>query len=186
MRRLGYSLIELVVTLAIILVVGVGLSQVFLSVFASENTVTTQNDATTNARTPIDVLADHLRNAQGVKVSNVYYPAISAAAQSEITYRTEANTTVRYWLDGTSLKRTDSAGTTVVMTGVSSLVFTYYKAASYYSSTYTTTVDSHAPASDELRYLSIVLIDCTVTSGSVSQVFRTSVRLRNSPQKTAL
>ena len=29
MRRVGYSLIELVVTLAIILVVGVGLSQVF-------------------------------------------------------------------------------------------------------------------------------------------------------------
>lgn len=186
MKRLAYTLIELIVTLAIILIIGVGLMQVFLSAFASQNTVASQNDAITNGRTPIDVLADHLRNAQGVKVSSVYYPAIVAASQSDITYRTEANTTVRYWLSGTSLKRTDASSTKTVISGVSSLAFTYYKAGSYYTSALTTTTNSHAPTSDELKYLSVVDIDCTVTSNSASQSYKTSVRLRNSPQKTSL
>jgi prepilin-type N-terminal cleavage/methylation domain-containing protein len=183
MTRRGHTLIEMLVGLIIALIVGAGLFQFMRASYADEDVQANNNNAITNVRGPTDVLADHLRDAQ--TYSGDSYAAIKTGALSDITYYTDnTGATVRYWLSGTNLQRTDPGGTTIVAQNVTALSFTYYTMPTYNDVAGTTvTTNSHVPSAAERPLLAVIDIQVTLTAGGVSRTALTRVRLRNSPRK---
>ena len=137
MRRTqaGISLIEVLVSLLMTIVIAGGLFSVFTNTFASRDFVVGQGTAETAARTPIDDIADHLRNAQQYRsveppVAVTDSSVIADGTATSVTYykSNSSSDTVRLWLDGTDLKRTADGSTSVVLSNVLSLEFQYFKA----------------------------------------------------------
>jgi type II secretory pathway component PulJ len=201
MRRTqaGISLLEMLVSLLMTLVISGALFTVFVNTFQSREVVVGQGTAETNARTPIDVMADHLRNAQQYWTTGGTTPTLASqssvladASTTSVTYYASNNVsdTVQYWLDGTILKRTAGASTTVVMTGVQSLELTYYKTdanANYNNSGVALTAgNGHSPTSGERSFISQIQIRAKVNVDGYSREIASLVRLRNSPYKVHL
>lgn len=190
MKRRGASLFELIAAMFMMLLISGALFTIFRTTYFSHDAVVGQSDADTASRTPIDILADHLRNAQAAKAAG--YAAIVSGGATEVTYYASDNTsdTVRYWLDGTDLKRTTGGTTTVVMSDVSALNFTYYKASStpvsYYNSSVSQTDNPTSPSATELPNLAMIRITATVNIDGYSRELLGWVRLRNSPRKNRL
>jgi hypothetical protein len=186
MSRRGSTLIEMLVGILIALLIGAGIFQLMRTSYATEESITTGNNAITNARAPVDVLADHLRNAQQVEADS--YAVIKEAAESDITYYADtAGDPVRYRLVSNRIDRTTSAGTTTVATGVTSLSFKYYVSATYNESAgVTATTNPNAPTDAERPKLAVIEITATIAVGGVPRSYTTKVRLRNSPRKTVL
>ena len=198
--RAGITLIEMLVSLLMTLVISGALFGVFVNTFNSRETVVGQGTAETNARTPIDVLADHLRNAQqywttgGTNPTSASQSSViaNASATSVTYYASNSSTdTVMYWLDGTTLKRTDSSGVSSVMTGVQKLSFTYYKTdanANYnnFSVALCSGTNGTSATSAELPYICQITIDASVLVDGYSREIVSVVRLRNSPYKVHL
>lgn len=206
-RRRGLTLIELMVTMLLILVVSGALVSVFADSIAMSETVVRYNDAATEARRPIDQLADHLRNAQEYKTSNTstdpgQYYAIYAGTATSVTYVATSGSfsvgspdLVTYALSGTNLTRTADGLTTTVLPNVTSLEFRYYKLlgsngqynsdeANYLSDgDVVPCTNINAPTSGEFPLLIRIDILATVTVDGVAQQMVSSVRLRNSPFK---
>lgn len=201
--RSGTTLIEMLVSLLMTLVIGAALFSVFTNTYQMHDAAVGQGTTETAARTPIDDLADHLRDAQqywntvaGAQPTSVSQSSVIAAGTaSSVTYyeSNSSSDTVRYWLSGTNLERTVGGNTTVVLTNVQALTFTYYKAPSgSYNvdyndvSLFTTTTNANQPSAAELPYLSQIGIDATVTIGGYTRELACVVRLRNSPYKVNL
>lgn len=142
-----------------------------------------------DVRTTLDTLENNLRNAQMVPATGVF----SAATASSITcYTNTAGTaTARYWLDTSttpySFKKTVGVTTSVLLTDVQSITFTYYKSSSTNytspSNQWSTTTSASAPTVAEIPNIGAIGITVSVTSGGVSRTLTTFVRLRNSPAK---
>lgn len=182
MRQRGAVLIDLILGLVMSFLVGAVIMSAMQTSITSRQTVLEQNDSQTDARQPLDIVADHLRNAQlsgnaaisaGNKTSVSYYPEAGA---EPITYS---------WSSG-SLSRTEDGKTSKVLSGVTSLSLTYYRVASYNSPTFVPCINPSAPSALELPVLGAIQIDATVSQDGYTANYSTIVRLRNSPRKTSL
>ena len=190
MRRLrGSTLIEAMVALLLLMLLGLGAFQFFVSSNLARDSMMYGNTAITDGRQPIDIVSDHLRNAQQYTSDNITYVAISAATATSVTYYTDASgSTVQYLLSGSNLQRVDSTGTTTVLPNVSSLQFTYYlapSASSYYTDTLTVGDPTGFGVPERAR-IAEIKITGAVTANGYSRSFSTTVRLRNSPRKVRL
>jgi hypothetical protein len=185
MRQRGALMFELLVGGLIALVLGGGIMALMQGTYASRKAVMGQNASAAAARQPIDTLADHVRNA--FLNSNANWTAISAATETSVTYYVDsAGTTVRYYVSNGALRRVDSSGDTVKLTGISSFSFTYYKSVQYNAAAVFPTDNPHAPTTAELPYLTAIQIAATVEIDGFQSYYETVVRLRNSPRKTSL
>jgi hypothetical protein len=188
MRKVqGYSIIELLVGILCVTILSAALINAFSIGFKMHDTVIGQNLAYVEDRVAVDVMADHIRNAQTyVDGSNGTIAIASGASATSITYYSDAaGTTVRYRLSGTNLVRTTGGTDKTVATNISSLELTYYKSSSY-NGAWSTTTNAQAPADSELRLLAGVEINVSVAKDGYTNQYRSLVRLRNSPKKTAL
>jgi len=146
------------------------------------------NLASSQTRQILDIVADHLRSADACTDSGagtVDSVLDSASGISIVYYGDSACTKVRYFLNNGTLSRTDGGVTTIVVRNVTSLSFTYYKAATY-NGAWTTTTNVHVPSAAEMPYVCGILMDITTDSNGVSNRIFSTVRLRNSPKKTNL
>ena len=188
-RNSGLTIIELVITLVITLVVSGALLRVFVDSTTNQVFVEGQNDAEAQARQPLDTLIDHLRNAQASKADDL--AVIQSGAANSVTYYSSNSgiETVRYFLDGTDLKRTESAVTNIVMGNVQELEFTYFKANTSPPRYYTGTVptdDPNAPTAEELPLLAQINVRVVANVDGYMRQLEGFVRLRNSPFKGRL
>lgn len=194
-RHRGALLIELLVAGILSLLVGAGLVMSLQTTYSSRNTIGSQTLTYAGTRQVIDTLADKLRNAQSY--ASTSHSVLSAATASDITiYSDTTGNTTRYWLDTSvspaALKTTVTTGglatTTTLLSGVSSLQFTYYKntAASYASPTgyWVTTTNPNAPTDGEKPNVGAVYITATVNINGYSRSIASFLRLRNSPYKS--
>ena len=196
--RAGLTLVEMLVSLLMTLVIAGALFTVFVNTFQSRDVVVGQGTAETNARTPIDDLADHLRDAQQYWTTGASQPSqvtqskvIADGSATSITYyKSNSSTdTVQYWLDGTNLKRTADGTTSVVLSNVNALQFIYYKTSAsgnYNNSVVAPTDNPSAPTAAELPYLSQIKITASVNIDGFQRELASLVRLRNSPYKVHL
>lgn len=192
--RAGVTLIELLVSVLMTLVISGALFSVFTNTFATRDVVVGQGNAETSARTPIDNLADHLRDAQQYWTTGSNTPTqvtqssvIAAATTNSISYykSNSVSDTVTYWLDGTNLKRTADGTTSIVMSGVNSLSFTYWKSDGNYNDSSATPIVGN-PATADLPLLNQIKIQASVNIDGYSRELASLVRLRNSPYKLHL
>lgn len=182
-------MIEMLVCVVIIMLIGAGILGYFNASHSSFEANRVGNMAITDARQPIDIVADHIRNAQQYTTDNVTYSVIQSAAASSVTYYTDAaGSTVTYALNGSNLERTDSTGTTVVLTGLTALNFKYFlsnSSTTYYFTSLTETDPSGFTLTERSR-ITVIEISGSVTVQGIPRSFRTQIRLRNSPRKTKL
>jgi hypothetical protein len=98
---------------------GLSLWTLLRTTYDSQYEVLGQNTANTYARQAIDELVDNLRGAK----------AITAGSASELTFTDNSGNVVRYWREGTNLRKTTNGsptGGTVVVTGINLLTFGYW------------------------------------------------------------
>lgn len=196
MRR-AFTFIELLVSLVISLVVAGGLFMVFLTTHDSRDFTVGMGNAETQARTPIDIMCDHLRNAQQFKAGGGTgvgdYTVISAGTATSVTYYASNSSTdvVTYAKSGTNLVRTDTTGTTTVMPNVQSLEFRYFKtplvggnpSGGYNNGSFVATTNANSPTNAELPFLTVIEVRATVQVDGFAREMISYVRLRNSPRK---
>lgn len=188
MRRRGLTLVELLIAGLLITVAGGALVGIFGMSFRVHDVVIGQNIAYSEARKGVDLMADHIRNAQLNKNtgSGVLNSVLHSGSLNDITYYTdEAGTQIRYRLNGTNLERTDDSVTTVSAADVQSLTLTYYKLTSY-NGTWTQTIDPNAPTAAELPTIGGVEIRVSIAKDGYTTEYKSLVRLRNSPRKHKL
>lgn len=101
--RTGYTLIELLVALALVGVVLIAAGTMLLQAYANEEAYREQNEAQRNARVASDILTDDLRGAKRIWL----YPSITRGTPVRISVLNNnyAPTFVRYWLEGTDMMR---------------------------------------------------------------------------------
>lgn len=187
MKRIrGAILMDMLMGLMVSFLVGAVIMSAIQTSVSARQTVTEQNDSQTEARRPLDIMADHLRNAQLASSAPQQVLAAGATATSLTYYSDAARTPITYALSGTTLNRTDGGSTTVVLTGVTSLRFSYYKIASYNAAGFVACTTPTAPLSTELTRLAAIQIDASVTQDGYTSSYSTIVRLRNSPKKLRL
>lgn len=180
MRRLGndrgFALSELLVATAII---GLVMAGVFVIQRRSQeaylfgsNRVETQQ----NARVALDLITRELRSSTSVTT-------LGSATDITFVWKDEANVahTIRYALDGTTLKRTIDGETTPLIGGVQALAMTYYSAYDVSTGTYTQT---SAPAQVKVVRISLkTRTEETVATGSAGNaqtLMESTVTLRSS------
>ena len=200
-RNRGVILVELLVTAAIALLIGVGLLDLMQATYIESDVNQGQSTADAGARTVMDALADNLRNAQVYKVQTNpdAYAVLSAASESSITcYVDSAGSNARYWLDTSSspyklMKEQTVNGvatTLTLLSNVQSISLTYYKASSnaynLAQSGWVTTNNLHAPTSSEMPLVGAVKIFVQVTINGYTRQSTSFVRLRNSPYKSSV
>lgn len=187
MRR-GSTLVEALVAALLSLFVGSALLMLIQSTMTARTTVQDGSASMRDTRDCLDALENNIRNAQMAGALGVF----STATINSITCytNTAGTTTSRFWLDTTttpySFKQTVSGVTTLLLTDVQSIAFTYYvNSSTNYTSatTWATSTNANAPTAAEIPNLGAVAISVTVTSGGVSRTLTTLVRLRNSPNK---
>lgn len=183
----GSILIEVMLSSMMAIIVGLGMIALLTTDISSWSVINGQNLNDATARQPMDMIADHVRNAQpyGTVTSQV----LNAATATSISpYTDTAGAYTKFWLDTSVtphvLKQTTGAKTVSLVTGVASLQFTYYVSGSNYSpasASWTTTADSHNPTNVELPNVAAVGISATTTVNGYSRSVNTLVRMRNSP-----
>jgi type II secretory pathway component PulJ len=189
----GSLLLEMCIAVGLMALVGAGLASLLRNTYRMSEFTLNQNSSSAEARTQMDMLADQLRNAQSY-TSGTVKKVFASASNSDMTiYLNSTGDTARYWLDTSvspaAFKQSKTVSgvttTTTLLTGMSSLQFTYYQqASSSYtaaSSGWTTTLDSHNPTSLELPKIGTVVVSITVTQSGCSNQFNSRIRLRNSP-----
>jgi hypothetical protein len=174
-------LLDLMIGGIIALLVGAAACVLLQSNYKARDAITGQNNVNAIARDQMDSLADSLRNAQ----VGPFHKTLASAGTSDVTlYTNSTGDAERYWMDTTvtpaQLKRSKTvSGVTTISTlntGISALVFTYYK-----SGGFTTTTNPHVPTSAELSTVSAVSISTTLSINGFSDSVTSLVRLRNSP-----
>jgi Tfp pilus assembly protein PilW len=185
--RRGTVLIEMLVSSLVALLIGAAVLACVQVTAQTNATILGQNNTDSVARRPLDILADNLRNAQVYGTTGA--SCIQAATTSSLScYTDSAGSYVRFWQDSTTtpatFKKTSGATTTILITGVTSLIFTYYTSTGLYSpasSSWATTVDPNNPTATELTKVAAIGIKATVTVNGYTRTLSSVVRLRNSP-----
>jgi len=191
-KRSGAILIEYLVAAMASILIGIALLALIQTTYSSQTIVMGQNMTFVTARQAVDVLADHIRNAQSYQTSTTpTYAAVSSGSLTSITLYTDSTSgaTETYTYDSThkQLTRTVSSTTTVVLTGLDDLQFTYHTAngTNYTSSGPFNLVSGsgHTPQSTDYPNLVQVDINAEVTINGATKRILSSVRLRNSPYR---
>ena len=188
MRHRGLSLVEVLIAGILVLVAGGALVGIFGMSFRAHDVVIGQNIAYSEARKGIDLMADHIRNAQLNRNtgSGVLNSVLHSGTINDIVYYADdTGAQVRYRLNGTDLERTYNNVTTVSVGGVQSLTLSYYKLSSY-NGTWVPTTDANAPTAAELPTIGGVEIRVSIARDGFSTEYKSLVRLRNSPRKHKL
>lgn len=189
MNRRGATLIESLVATIVLVVVLLGLASQFINVTLSRDAIMGGNNATTAGRQPIDIVADHIRNAQQYTTDNITYSVIDAATATSVTYyKDSAGATVSYYLENGDLKSNDGGTVATVLSGLTSLNLKYYLAATT-STYYSTSLTEGDPATfglPERARVAAIQITGSMTVDGNPRTFSTMVRLRNSPRKVRL
>jgi hypothetical protein len=186
-------LIETLCALLMGLFTGAALLAVIQITMTARSSTMGPSESDTETRRQLDEMCDQFRSAQPNTVgSNMQ--VFSAASASSLTYysNTSGNTT-QFWLNTAvspaALEQTTIVSgvstTTVLLSGVTALQFTYYEQPSLLytaaSSTWTTTANPNAPSAAELPKIGAVDVHLTVTYDGYSRQLYSMVRLRNSP-----
>ena len=87
-KQRGAILVDMMMGLMLSFLVGAVIMSAMQTSIASRDTVIEQNQSQTDARQPLDLMADHLRNAQLASTSP--YRVLSVGTATSITYRTTA------------------------------------------------------------------------------------------------
>lgn len=192
--RRGSTLIEIMLAGMAALMVGAALIILVQTSYSSQQITVQENLAYVTVRKTLDTLTDHLRNAQENPVSSTYCVFSAATSNSITLYTDTSQNTERYYIDTAtspySLKRTQTvsgvATTTVILSGINSMTFTYYlpSGSTYNAATWNTTANPNAPTSTELPNVAAVGVSVNVTVGSCTRTITTFVRLRNSPYRS--
>lgn len=191
-RNSGFSLMEIMVVALITIIISGALVAVFINTLTNNRVIQGVNDSDKGAREQLDILVDHIRNAQQYRPDSATpYKVVSGADAISIRYYANAaGDTVRYYLSNGALWRdaTGVGGTDdIVFNNVTALDIKYFKStgSSYYTNTIPTT-DVHAPAAEELRFLAQIDLNITVVVDGQSRQMFSQVRLRNSPYKASI
>lgn len=178
--RRAMTLVEIVVVTLILIIAGLALSAFVRTTYGPQDTITGQTSADMTARQSLDILADKLRNAQWCTVAGTPSAVVTGNSSSITVYTstTDNSQTLKYALTGGNLvKYVNGSGTgTTVLTGISSLTITYYRA-----NDYTTAI---TPAAADYPLIGAVGITATASKAQMNTYTRqysTYVRLRNSP-----
>lgn len=178
-------LISLLITGMILTIVFQQLVTIYVGQMAASNT----GQVAADSRQAIDTMADHLRNAAVCTgTGGTLNSALDAATATSFTYySSNACAKVTYSLSGTNLVRTVGSTSNVVAYHVSSVSFSYFKAATY-NTPWSSTTTATAPTAAELPLVCGVQIKVTTTAKGVNgnnqtQTMCTTVRLRNTPVK---
>jgi Tfp pilus assembly protein PilW len=194
-KRRGASILELMASMMMTLVLAGALFTIFTTTHESREFVVGQTDAETQARQPLDRLADHLRNAQQYKFGSTEtvnsYKVIAAGTATSVEYyaSNDPNDTVRYFLSGTNLRRTVGGVTTTVMGNITAFNLSYFVTSStgpYNSAGVSPTASPNSPSAAELPLLAVVQMQATILVDGYQRQLNTYIRLRNSPRKIRL
>lgn len=205
-RRRAITLVELLVSVLILGVLGSVLYSVFGMTFRMHDVVIGQNNAFTDTRKGIDLMADHIRNAQ--RLETTPYNAVVSGTIDDLTYYwydgvtkdsngtitgyvvggSNVNTphTLRVRKNGSVIEMIDGGTTTTLASNIASLTLTYYKMSTGYTGAWSTTTDPNAPTNAELPRIAGIEIKVGVARDGYTTEYKTMVRLRNSPRKTAI
>lgn len=191
--RSGMILIETLCALLIGLLTGAALLSLMQLTMSVRTTTMGPSIADTEARRQVDTISDKIRNAQSMTVGSVKQVFTAATSSSLTVYSDTAGSTLQLWLDTSvspaALKQTTVISgvttTTVVLSGVTALQYTYYEqpSSSYSaaSATWTTTANPNVPTSAEWPKIGSVRISLTVSQSGYTRQLYSMVRLRNSP-----
>lgn len=107
----GFSLIEMMIALALSAIVMAGAGTMLLQAYANESAYREQNDAQRNARTALDTVTEDLREARNTvgfpRDIPPYYPTSSNPLKIQTWDNSTEPITIRYWLaDPTLQERT--------------------------------------------------------------------------------
>jgi type II secretory pathway component PulJ len=196
-KQAGITLMEVLVTTVLMGVIAGGLFQVFANTYSDRDFVVRQGTLETASRTPIDTLADHIRNAQQVHsveppTQVAHSSVLAEGTKTSVTYYKSGSSTdtVKYWLSGTELKRTADGSTVTVLSDVQELEFQYFKlpagSNNYNNSSVVPTTDINGPTVAEGPLISQISIRAKVNVDGYLREMASLVRLRNSPYKVNL
>ena len=182
-RNRGGTLTEYLISLAMSSIVIGGAFWLYADSTSQANFVDRYNDAEMNSRQQVDLLLDHIRNAQTCKDAG--HIAISAGTATSLSYYGSDSTSdvIMYSLSGTNLVRSANSASKTVLGGVSSLEFTYYVIS---SGSLVTTSNPNAPTTGELSSLAAIEVEAMANVDGIERKLAGIVRLRNSPYKTKL
>jgi prepilin-type N-terminal cleavage/methylation domain-containing protein len=190
--RRAVTLIELLVALLVLSVLSPAIYFAYTMSISMHDTVIGQNNSLAETRKGIDLMADHLRNAQlnTNTSSGVSYSALDSAAINDITYYAATGTSVvptqiRIRLNNGQIEHVDGGTTTVLATDIQSLTLTYYKLTTY-NGNWVLTTNANAPTTAELPYVAGIEIKVQVAMDGYTSEYKSVVRLRNSPRKSSL
>ena len=194
-RRIrGVALVGLITSLIAAMILGAVLISVGISNWTWWSVVAGTNTAGLNVRQTLDTISDKMRYA--AQNPNDQFSVLTAASGDSVTfYSKSTGDTIRYWRDSSTdpptLKSTATVGgtatTTTILTGLTSLQFTYYVSGNVYNApagSWVTTASPHAATTDELRYVGAIFVEVTYAIDTRSRYMSTLIRLRNSPHKT--
>jgi hypothetical protein len=186
-------LIETLCALLMGLLTGAALLSVIQITLSVRTTTMGPSESDTETRRQTDLMCDHIRNAQSNTVGSVQQAITAASATSVTFYSDTSGNTNQFWLNTSvspaALEQTSIVSgvttTTVLLSGVTALQFTYYEQPTTQytaaSSTWTTTANPNAPVASELPNIGAITLHLTVSYDNYSRQLYSVVRLRNSP-----
>jgi hypothetical protein len=187
--RAGSTLIEVLIVAVITMLIAGMLGTTFSGMNQVWSMITGYNPALADHRAAIDMLSEHIRNAQGCRVAanGVLNSVLDSGTATEIEYYTDKDScdTVRYFLSGGNLMREADGVQTKVASNVTNLQFTYLTSTTYHSA-WTPTMSASTPSMGELKNLSGVRMQLTTSVNDQSVTSNVTIRLRNSPRKSRL
>jgi len=182
----GFTFSEVLMSLLILSFVLAVAYQLFVTLYVGQMTSANEGRVSADSRQAISMMVDHMRNASSCDGSaGVAQSVLDSAGPTSFTYYSSTTCSkVTYARSGTNLTRQeDTNSPTTEAFNISSISFTYYKAATY-NTAWSPTTDPQNPTAAELPYVCGVLVNVMSTSGNVSIKTSTIVRLRNAPRKS--
>ena len=184
-------ILELLVASLVALLIGAALLMQMQASYSARNVIQGENSASAGSRHSLDALCDSIRNAQSyqIQATPALYSSLQAGSETGVTCYTDTlGGTTRYWLDTDAnppaLKKTTGNTTTVLVSGLSALSFTYYTSPVYTAAavSWNATVLPHSPSAVELPLVGAIGITTTTSIDGNSRQISSFVRLRNSPR----
>lgn len=189
-RQRGLTLVEMLVTAAIVAILAAGILQMFLSVNSANTRAMSRPPVDNDAVSITNRIAKELRNAQictatsGCQLGSAFS---QATLQSATTYNNSSGNTVRFFLDNGAIKKTEGSATTVIVPSGATLSYAYCLSP---IGTYNTAADPGTlpfygaiTVNSDLNKIIAVKINVRVLRNGVESAYSTIVRVRNSPNR---
>jgi hypothetical protein len=188
MKRRALTMVELVVTVAVMSILMGGLLSAFSAIAGVQTFTTTMPTVQDTAqRMTRDVAAAFRKATLATSADSgcTLNAAVENVSSSAATIYSGSNGSIvktTYANSGSDVVKSTGASPATVWYANASLSFTYYTSATYHGSAIT----AYTPSSGTTPQLIAVGITGTYTSGGITASYSTLVRLRNGPLKTSL